>query len=71
MARDLASWPGRPASFTHLLRDFVPAFYDPFRRFINETMGFSSTDQVPWTSLAAGASSGAVGGKFSILGAES
>jgi len=48
-------------SYQILMNGSRLAFYDPFRRFINETVGFSSTDQVPWTSLAAGASSGAVG----------
>jgi len=37
------------------------AFYEPFRLFVNNTFGYSPTDQVPWTSLVAGASSGAVG----------
>ena len=47
----------------YLLREFLAGFYEPFRRFINKTVGYSSTDQVPWTSLIAGASSGAVGGE--------
>ncbi|KAF9785776.1 mitochondrial carrier [Thelephora terrestris] len=37
------------------------AFYEPFRLFVNKAVGYSSTDQVPWTSIMAGASSGAVG----------
>ncbi|KAF9650280.1 mitochondrial carrier [Thelephora ganbajun] len=37
------------------------ALYEPFRRFINKNVGYSSADQVPWTSLIAGASSGAFG----------
>jgi len=36
-------------------------FYEPFRRSINRLVGFSSTDQVPVTSIAAGAASGAIG----------
>ena len=49
-----------------LLVEFLdPAFYEPFRRFLNTNVGYSSTDQVPWTSLIAGASSGAVGGGVS------
>jgi solute carrier family 25, member 34/35 len=62
MARGLVSWPGQAALFRHLLGEFLPALYEPFRLFVNKTVGYSSTDQVPWTSLAAGASSGAVGG---------
>ena len=63
MARDLVSWSGLSASFLHLLGELFAAFYEPFRRFTNKTVGYSSTDQVPWTSLVAGASSGAVGGR--------
>lgn len=37
------------------------AFYEPFRVSINKAVGYSSLDQVPWTSVIAGASSGAVG----------
>ena len=46
------------------------AFYEPFRVFVNNVVGYSSTDQVPWTSIFAGASSGAVGGKISFSGRE-
>lgn len=66
MARDLVSWPDQVASSPYLLRNFLPAFYEPFRLFVNKTVGYSSTDQVPWTSLVAGASSGAVGGRVSF-----
>ena len=62
MVRDLVSRGGQAASFPHLLGEFLPAFYEPFRLFFNKTVGYESTDQVPWTSLAAGASSGALGG---------
>ena len=65
MARGLVSWHGQAASFPHLLGEFLPAFYEPFRLFVNKTVGYSSTDQIPWTSLVAGASSGAVGGRIS------
>ena len=37
-------------------------FYDPFRVGLNRAFGYSPTDQIPATSLAAGAASGAVGG---------
>ncbi|KAJ3549899.1 hypothetical protein NM688_g5130 [Phlebia brevispora] len=40
-------------------------FYDPFRMGLNQLFGYSSTDQIPATSLAAGAASGMVG---AILG---
>ena len=56
------SWLGRSALLPCLLGEFLPAFYEPFRQFINNVVGYSSADQVPWTSLIAGASSGAVGG---------
>jgi len=56
------SWLTHPVSFPYSLGELLPAFYEPFRRFVNKTVGYSSTDQVPWTSLIAGASSGAVGG---------
>ncbi|KAJ3908927.1 mitochondrial carrier domain-containing protein [Lentinula edodes] len=36
-------------------------FYEPFRRGINELVGRSSEEQIPITSVLAGASSGAVG----------
>ena len=68
MAHDLVSRPGQTASFMYLPRECLPAFYEPFRRFLNDTVGYSSTDQVPWISLIAGASSGAVGGGISLSG---
>jgi len=64
------SWSDQAAFPPHLLREFLPAFYEPFRLFINKTAGYSSTDQVPWASLVAGASSGAVGGGFHSSGRE-
>ncbi|KAI9570310.1 mitochondrial carrier domain-containing protein [Boletus coccyginus] len=36
-------------------------FYEPFRRTINRVIGRPVTDQIPLTSIAAGATSGAVG----------
>ena len=63
MARDLVSRLGQVASLPHLPGEFLPAFYEPFRIFVNKAVGYSSSDRVPWTSLIAGASSGAVGGK--------
>lgn len=66
MARDLVSRLGKVASFPHSLGESLPAFYEPFRIFVNKAMGYSSADQVPWTSLVAGASSGAFGGKVPL-----
>ncbi|KAG1771108.1 mitochondrial carrier domain-containing protein [Suillus placidus] len=37
------------------------SLYDPFRRTLNRAFGWSSADQIPITSLVAGAASGAVG----------
>lgn len=36
-------------------------FYEPFRRAINRSIGRSGTDQIPWTSVVAGAASGMIG----------
>jgi len=66
MARGLVSRLGQVASFPHLLVEFLPAFYEPFRVSINKAVGYSSFDQVPWTSVIAGASSGAVGGEVAF-----
>ena len=57
------SWPCQSTLLPCLLGEIPPAFYEPFRRFVNKTVGYSPTDQIPWTSLIAGASSGAVGGE--------
>lgn len=38
-------------------------FYEPFRLSLNRLVGLAPTDQVPITSIAAGAASGGVGGK--------
>ncbi|KAJ3781477.1 mitochondrial carrier domain-containing protein [Lentinula aff. detonsa] len=40
-------------------------FYEPFRRGINGLVGRSAEEQIPITSVLAGASSGAVGGSWS------
>jgi hypothetical protein len=45
-------------------------FYEPFRLSLNRFVGFAPTDQVPVTSIIAGAISGAVGGKPSIISAQ-
>jgi hypothetical protein len=39
-------------------------FYEPFRRNLNSLFGWSPNEQIPFTSVAAGAISGAVGGSF-------
>jgi len=39
-------------------------FYEPLRHSVNRFVGFAPTDQVPITSIAAGAASGAVGAAF-------
>lgn len=39
-------------------------FYEPFRQTINHAFGWTATEQIPVTSLVAGAASGAVGGVF-------
>ena len=64
------SWLGEVASFPHLLGAILPAFYEPFHRFINKTMGYLPTGRIPWTSLIAGASSSAIGGGSPSLGRE-
>jgi hypothetical protein len=43
---------------------YLTGFYEPVRRNINRAFGLSPTEQVPVTSLMAGAASGAVGGEF-------
>lgn len=41
-------------------------FYEPFRHALNRFVGLSPMDQVPITSIVAGAASGAVGGKLEV-----
>ncbi|KAJ3981587.1 oxaloacetate carrier [Lentinula detonsa] len=51
-----------------LQRGLGPAirrFYEPFRRGINGLVGWSAEEQIPITSVLAGASSGAIGGSWS------
>ncbi|KAJ8474804.1 hypothetical protein ONZ45_g230 [Pleurotus djamor] len=47
--------------YQFLLNGSRLGFYEPFRRNINKFIGRTATDQIPITSLIAGASSGAVG----------
>jgi len=58
---------GLPPAYMYqiLLNGSRLGFYEPFRRSLNQMIGLSPTDQMPLTSIAAGAGSGAVGG---ILG---
>ncbi|KAJ3488337.1 hypothetical protein NLI96_g2918 [Meripilus lineatus] len=58
---------GLPPAYVYqiLLNGSRLGFYEPFRRSVNRFFGFAPTDQIPITSIAAGAASGAVGG---ILG---
>jgi solute carrier family 25 protein 34/35 len=44
-------------------RTLRPGFYEPFRRNLNKFVGRPADDQIPITSVIAGASSGAVGGE--------
>ena len=41
-------------------------FYEPFRRNLNKFIGRPIDEQIPLTSVIAGASSGAVGGMIEI-----
>ena len=41
-------------------------FYEPFRRNLNKFIGRPVDEQIPFTSVIAGASSGAVGGMTEI-----
>ncbi|THH29055.1 hypothetical protein EUX98_g5130 [Antrodiella citrinella] len=52
---------GPAYSYQILLNGSRLGFYEPFRLSINKAFGFSPTDQLPATSIAAGAASGAVG----------
>ncbi|KAI0322992.1 oxaloacetate carrier [Amylostereum chailletii] len=54
---------GLPPAYAYqiLLNGSRLGFYEPFRKAINRMVGFSPLDQVPVTSVAAGAASGAVG----------
>lgn len=52
---------GPAYAYQLLLNGSRLGFYEPFRRNINRMVGWSPVDQVPITSLVAGAASGAVG----------
>jgi hypothetical protein len=41
-------------------------FYEPFRRNLNKFIGRSAEEQITYTSIIAGASSGAVGGEYML-----
>ena len=41
---------------------YLLGFYEPFRQYTNSVLGWNPADQVTFTSVFAGASSGAVGG---------
>lgn len=46
----------------------VPGFYEPIRRATNQLIGSNAKEQIPVTSVFAGAASGVVGGwAFDIL----
>ena len=49
----------RPYSF---LMPPVPGFYEPIRKATNRLVGFNAKEQIPVTSVFAGAASGVVGG---------
>ena len=44
------------------LMPLVPGFYEPIRKATNQLVGANATDQIPITSIFAGAASGVVGG---------
>jgi len=52
---------GAAYAYQILLNGSRLGFYEPFRRTINRVIGRPVTDQIPLTSIAAGAASGAVG----------
>ncbi|KAF8560093.1 mitochondrial carrier [Imleria badia] len=52
---------GTAYAYQILLNGSRLGFYEPFRRTINRVIGRPVTDQIPLTSVAAGAASGAVG----------
>ncbi|KDQ63237.1 hypothetical protein JAAARDRAFT_29258 [Jaapia argillacea MUCL 33604] len=57
---------GLPPAYAYqiLLNGSRLGFYEPFRRTLNSFIGRSPTDQLPATSIIAGAASGAVGASF-------
>ena len=46
--------------------DTYTGFYEPIRHNVNRLLGFSPTEQRPYTSVFAGAASGVIGGKQHI-----
>ncbi|KAF5323380.1 hypothetical protein D9611_005597 [Ephemerocybe angulata] len=52
---------GPAYAYQILLNGSRLGFYEPFRHGINKMFGWSATDQIPLTSVLAGATSGAVG----------
>ncbi|KAG6817923.1 hypothetical protein H0H87_012391 [Tephrocybe sp. NHM501043] len=52
---------GPAYAYQILLNGSRLGFYEPFRRNINHLFGYSAEEQVPFTSVLAGATSGAVG----------
>lgn len=42
---------------------YTLGFYEPFRRNFNKFFGWDAQEQIPFTSVLAGAISGAVGGE--------
>ncbi|KAG8219561.1 mitochondrial carrier [Butyriboletus roseoflavus] len=60
LQRGLSPAVSLPCSFVVSASHFA-RFYEPFRRTINRVVGMPVTDQIPLTSVAAGAASGAVG----------
>ncbi|PFH52255.1 hypothetical protein AMATHDRAFT_2261 [Amanita thiersii Skay4041] len=57
---------GLPPAYAYqiLLNGSRLGFYEPFRHSLNKLIGCSAEDQIPFTSVVAGASSGAVGACF-------
>ena len=57
---------GLPVAYMYqiLLNGSRLGFYEPMRRTINEFVGRDGSEQIPWTSVLAGAASGAVGASF-------
>ena len=54
--------------YIHSLCHLSPGFYEPIRRATNQLIGSNAKEQIPVTSVFAGAASGVVGGwAFDIL----
>ena len=52
------------ALMTTARTDLNTGFYEPIRHSINHLAGYSAEIQIPFTSVLAGALSGAIGGKY-------